>query len=323
MINVAIPEEDNRRLPFYLAAEEWVAHNLPAGDYFFAWRVKPTVICGRHQEIDKEVNLAFCKDNGIDVVRRRSGGGTVFADRNNWMFSYITPGDSIDTTFAHYTGMIADTLKQIGFNAVPTGRNDILINGAKVAGNAFYHIPGRSIVHGTMLLEIDAVKMSQAITPSRAKLESKGVKSVTSRVTSLRACGLTMSAEDFGAFMVNALCETTITLTEPEILQIKELERRYYEPDFLRLDGVKTSGTRIRKRIEGVGTVCADIVTSDAGKIENIRLSGDFFGDANAVSALEQSLRGLTKEDLRELILTQGSPIVGMDAGELATTLTE
>ena len=114
----------NRRLPFFLALEEWTARNMPAGDYFFSWQVDPTVICGRNQEIDKEVNLEYCGAHGIDVVRRRSGGGCVFADRQNFMFSFITASDMVTEVFAGYTAMIAGALQKIGIDAVATGRND-------------------------------------------------------------------------------------------------------------------------------------------------------------------------------------------------------
>lgn len=118
----------NQRSLFFLATEEWVARSLPAGDWFFSWQVSPTVICGRNQEIDKEVDLVYCRRNGIDVVRRRAGGGSVFADRDNFMFSFITPGDNVTETFARYTAMIADALRGIGINAEATGRNDINID---------------------------------------------------------------------------------------------------------------------------------------------------------------------------------------------------
>ena len=323
MINVVIPEKTDRRLPFYLAAEEWVAHNLPADEYFFAWRVNPTVICGRHQEIDKEVNLDYCNSHQIDVVRRRSGGGCVFADRNNWMFSYITPGDAIVSTFSHYTGMIASMLTDLGFDAAPTGRNDILVNGSKVAGNAFYHIPGRCIVHGTMLLDIDHEHISNAITPARAKLESKGVKSVSSRVTSLRASGLSMSVEEFGSHVVNSLCDKAITLSETDVAQIEELEKRYYAPDFLRIGCLPQKGNRRQKHIEGVGSVCANIITSDFGTIQSVKLTGDFFADDDAVRNFENSLKGLLPEQIDKHILSTGSPIIGLDAHDLAKTFTE
>ena len=153
MKHPVLPADEVRPLPFYLAMEEWIARNLPPDDYFFAWRVNPTVICGRNQDIEKEVNLEYCRKNGISVVRRRSGGGCVYADMNNWMFSYITPSSEVSSTFARYTSMVADMLNSLGLETSATGRNDILVNKKKIAGNAFYHMADRAIVHGTMLYE--------------------------------------------------------------------------------------------------------------------------------------------------------------------------
>ena len=174
-----------RILPFYLAMEEYAARIIGEDDIFFMWQVEPTVIFGRNQLIDSEVNVDYCREHGIAFYRRRSGGGCVYADRDNIMFSYITRSDEVQTTFSAYTTAVAAMLRGLGLNATASNRNDVLIEGRKVSGNAFYHIPGRSIVHGTMLFDTDMEHMLHAITPSRDKLTSKGVQSVRSRITTL------------------------------------------------------------------------------------------------------------------------------------------
>ena len=191
MKHVIIPDAPGcvRRLPFYLAAEEWVARNLPRGEYFFTWVVDPTVIFGRNQQMEAEVNVEFCRRNGIEIYRRKSGGGCVYADRNNIMFSHVTTCSSVASTFTDFTATVADMLRRLGIEqAHTTGRNDIMIGDRKVSGYAFYHInlvnmlahqtESRAIVHGTMLYDADIATMEQAITPSRVKLEAKGVSSV-------------------------------------------------------------------------------------------------------------------------------------------------
>ena len=175
---VALPTKEFQKLPFYLAMEEYVARHLVANDYFFMWQVKPTVIFGRNQLIDTEVDVEYCKLNDIEMYRRKSGGGCVYADLNNIMFSYITPISNVNFTFDRYMLMIEHMLRRLGINAKTTGRNDILIDGKKVSGNAFYRLPDRSIVHGTMLYDTDVEKMARSTTPSEAKLKSKGVESV-------------------------------------------------------------------------------------------------------------------------------------------------
>ena len=302
MKHLVLPDERIRRLPFYLAMEEWAAHRMPPGEYFFAWRTKPTVICGRHQEIDKEVNLDFCRAHGIDVCRRRSGGGCVYADMNNWMFSYVTPSDEVTTTFAGYTTMIASMLATLGFDVAATGRNDLFINGRKVAGNAFYHLPGRSIVHGTMLYDIDTSTMSRAITPGKAKLESKGVKSVASHVTCLKDEGMALSVEEFGKYAVEHLTDgSPIVLTEAQIAEIEEIEKGYYEPSFLAghfrdMPSEKSRALIRKRRIEGVGDFSVAIVLDAERHISSVGISGDYFITGDLEREIISRLKGVKYE---------------------------
>lgn len=288
MRHISFPADTDtfhRRLPFFLATEEWAARYLPAGDYFFSWQVSPTVICGRNQEIDKEVNLGYCAAHGIDVVRRRSGGGCVFADRQNFMFSFITDSDHVTEVFAAYTAMIAAALRKIGIEAEASGRNDITIGGKKVSGNAFYHLPGRSIAHGTMLYDFDPTQLANAITPSRAKLESKGVKSAPMRVTSLLREGIILSPAEFEKYMISEITDGNPYIVTPDDMRrIEEIEKAYYSPDFLRIhtdrsdaydSSIRHSG---RTRIDGLGEICIeyDLDPSDS-TIHNFAITGDFF----------------------------------------------
>lgn len=285
MKRIVLPQHTGCRLPFYLATEEWVAYSLPADDYFFLWRVNPTVICGRNQDIPKEVNLQYCAEHGIEVVRRKSGGGCVYADLNNWMISYITPGDEVSSTFSRFTTTIAGMLQALGLDASATGRNDILISGRKVSGNAFYHIPGRSIVHGTMLHNIDFATLSQAITPSRAKLESKAVKSVQAHVTSLSAEGLTLSVDKFGDYANRYLAngDNDIILSPGNIAEIENITEEYYNPVFrwgrhgLPETTAPQPAISRHARIDGVGEFSVGIDTDANRKIRSLGISGDFF----------------------------------------------
>ncbi len=309
-----------RRLPFYLAAEEWAARVLPPDDYFFAWRVAPTVICGRNQDMAAEVDLDYCRTHGIDVVRRRSGGGCVYADSNNWMFSYITPSDDISTTFSRYTLQVSDMLRSLGFDARPTGRNDIVIDDRKVSGNAFYHIPGRSIVHGTMLFDVDMATLGRAITPSRAKLESKRVHSVQSRVTCLRVEGIDMDVAAFGRYAIEYICGTDVyAVGAGELEQIERIEQTYYSPEFLHgrmssAEQTADSGVICRAgRIDGVGEINLHIRLDNAGRISSVNISGDFFVLSELDTAVVRHLTGVpfTPADV-------GEALAGADCGAIA-----
>ncbi|RKV70735.1 MAG: lipoate--protein ligase family protein, partial [Alloprevotella sp.] len=152
---IVYPFDDIRKLSFYLATEEFLARHTDLDECFFMWQVRPTVIFGRNQLIENEVNLDYCREHGIETYRRKSGGGCVYADMNNIMFSYVNHGENITFTFDRYINMVVDVLRELGVEAYTSGRNDILIDGKKVSGNAFYHIPHRNIVHGTMLFDTD------------------------------------------------------------------------------------------------------------------------------------------------------------------------
>ena len=233
MIHVKLPSTDPRRLPFFLALEEWTARALPAADYFFTWTVNDTVICGRNQDIAAEVNLDYCRARGIDVVRRKSGGGCVFADRHNIMTSFVTVATDVQSTFAKYIGLLAAQLRAMGIQAEVSGRNDILVGDRKVSGSAFYHLPGRSIVHGTMLYDTDMDKMLNAITPSRAKLQSHKVTSVAGRITTVRALRPEMTMDAFHAALIRGLADKEYTLTPAQVHEVEHMEQDYYKPDWL------------------------------------------------------------------------------------------
>lgn len=296
MTEVRIPVSCQHRLPYYLALEEWVADNLPDDEYIFSWRVNPTVICGRNQDISLEVNMPYCRANGIDVVRRRSGGGCVYADMNNYMFSYIAPGTDVETNFARYSEVTATMLRSLSIDATVSGRNDILVGGCKIAGNAFYIHGGKSVAHGTMLFDIDAERMGNAITPSHAKLASKSVKSVPSHVTCLRSLGLDMTVEQFGEYAMRYFTDgKNIALTQKQLDQLGDIEKRYYDASFLygRARESKTENlVRRFRRIEGVGDFYADIELDKESRITRICLYGDFFSTGDISGLIERPLTG-------------------------------
>lgn len=227
MIFIALPEDcRNRILPFYLSVEEWVARRLPADEYLFSWRVDPTVICGRNQDVPLEVDLAYCREHGIEVWRRKSGGGAVYADRNNLMISYVTPSTAVEPTFRGFSEWLAAMLRSYGLDSEASGRNDVLIGGRKVAGGAFYKLPDRAIVHSTLLFSTDMGHMRGALTPSRAKLESKKVQSVQSRITTIGEHLPTLTIEAFEQQLAE-LCDGIYSLTPSDIAEVEEICRGY------------------------------------------------------------------------------------------------
>ncbi|MBR1499649.1 MAG: lipoate--protein ligase family protein [Bacteroidaceae bacterium] len=233
MTHVTLPCEDTRRLSFYLAMEEYAARSLNDGDdLFFLWQVEPTVIFGRNQVIENEVNLDYCREHGIQFYRRKSGGGCVYADLSNVMMSYITRSDQVQTTFSRYMQMVTAMLRELGLPATSTQNNDVLVGGRKVSGNAYYHIPGHSVVHGTLLFDTDMQHMLSAITPPRAKLDKHGVESVRQRITLLKE-HTSLTIGEFKRFAVEKLCSDTLLLTEEDIRNIETIEQEYLSPEFI------------------------------------------------------------------------------------------
>lgn len=274
MIYVALPNETQHRLPFYLAMEEYVARMLPVGDYFFMWQVEPSVIFGRNQLLNSEVDVEYCRKNGIQMYRRKSGGGCVYADKSNIMFSYITPDSNVNFTFNRYMLMVEHVLQKLGIDAKTTGRNDIVVDGKKVSGNAFYHLPERSIVHGTMLYDTDIERMVNSTTPSDTKLKSKGVESVRQHVTTLNKY-LTISIEEFKSFVRKNLCNSEIVLDDVAVEQIKIIEQEYLTDEFIY--GHNPAYTVInKKRIEGVGEFEVRLEVKK-GVLRKVNLMGDYF----------------------------------------------
>lgn len=152
----------------------------------FTWIVKPTVIYGRHQSAEVEVNEAYCAEHGIAVVQRQSGGGCVYADEGNLMISFVTPDTHSEQVFKDFLQHIAKALQDKGIAAVTTDHNDILVDGRKVSGWACFTGPTGTIVHGTMLYDVNLEALQQAITPTAAKLAKHGVASVRQRVANIK-----------------------------------------------------------------------------------------------------------------------------------------
>jgi lipoic acid synthetase/lipoate-protein ligase A len=246
---ISLPDEKERRLTsvdaptrclsFYLAMEEFVARRLDEPDCFFMWQVEPSVIFGRNQVLENEVNLDYCKAHGIKVYRRKSGGGCVYADQDNLMWSFITSGENVGFAFNRFVNMVLLVLRKLGIAATGTSHNDIMIGNRKVCGTACYHVAGRSIVHSTMLYDTNMDHMLHAITPGPEKLEKKGIQSVRQRITLLKDY-LTeddqpKSAKELKAFIREALCDGEYVLTQADVTEIEQLEQTYLKEEFINL----------------------------------------------------------------------------------------
>lgn len=223
MKKVVIPAGAPDRLTFFLAVEEYLAKSVKE-ELFFTWQSPPTVICGRNQVIENEVNLDYCRENGIAVVRRKSGGGCVYSDRGNVMLSFITPDTRVEKVFAGFLEKIAQILRGLGFDAARTEHNDILVGERKVSGNACHALPNATIVHGTMLYDLDFEALARSTTPSAEKLAKHGVQSVRQRVVNLKSLGLKTDAAGLRQYFEDCLCDSEMVLTADDIEKIVKFE---------------------------------------------------------------------------------------------------
>ena len=231
---IRLYEEKVRRLSFYLAMEEYVARHLSEPDSFFMWQVEPSVIFGRNQVAENEVNLDYCREHGIHIYRRKSGGGCVYADMDNIMLSFVTDGDNVGFTFNRFVQMILLVLRKMGIEAVGTSHNDIMIGDRKVCGTAFYQLPGRSIVHSTMLYDTNMEHMLNAITPNAEKLEKKGIQSVRQRITLLKN-HTSLNLEEVKTLIRETLCQGELMLTAEQVAEIEAIELSYLKQEFIHL----------------------------------------------------------------------------------------
>lgn len=273
---ILLPKPDTiHQLPFYFAVEEYVARHYTDDDYFMGWRVNPTVMLGRNQLIDNEVNTDYCKEHKIDIFRRKSGGGCIYADKGCIQFSYISRAINANEAFADYMQRMADLLKGLKIDAQLSGRNDILINETKVSGCAFYQLSNRSVLHNSLLFDTQLDHLSNALTPAKEKLQSKGVASVRQRVTNVS----TYTQLDILAFMDyvrQEMCGTEVLeLTEEDMKEVAEIEKELSSDDFVYGKNPKYSLVR-KHRFEGVGTLEAHIELKN-NIIGSINMVGDYF----------------------------------------------
>jgi len=273
---------------FNLAAEEYVLKNFKE-NCFMLWRNRPSIIVGKHQNTLAEINIDYVKENNIDVVRRLSGGGAVFHDLGNLNFTFIKnvnkEGTLVD--FKKYTQPVIAVLNHLGVDAKFEGRNDIMINGRKVSGNAEHVFKRRVLHHGTLLFSSVMADLSQALKVNPLKYQDKGVKSVRSRVTNISEhLPHKMSVIEFHDkifnFMVDSEEDAVLYEYTPEdIKNINQLvEKKYktwewnfgYSPKYNFEKLIRTNGGNLEIHLN-----------VEKGIIVDLKIFGDFFGEKDIV----------------------------------------
>lgn len=167
-----------------LATEQYLMETVEEDAcILFLWQNQNTVVIGKNQNAWKECRTALLSEEGGFLARRLSGGGAVFHDLGNLNFTFLVPQAEYDLD--RQFSVIAEAVSMLGLHTERSGRNDVLAEGRKFSGNAFFKHEGKAYHHGTLLIDVDMQKLGRYLNPSKAKLQAKGVDSVRSRVVNL------------------------------------------------------------------------------------------------------------------------------------------
>ncbi len=283
---------------YNFALEAYAMHELDIADsYFMFWRTQPTLMIGQYQNALQEINLDYVEDNNINVVRRVTGGGTIYTDLGGWQFSYIFKDTKDqDIIFQKFTEPIIAALKHIGIDACHSGRNDLLIDGKKFSGNAQYIRGNLLLHHGSLLFNTDLDNLVKALSVNDEKLISKGIKSVRQRVTNIADyLDKEMTSLEFRELMLEYLTKDMqrYTLTEEDDRRINRIKASQFDSWDWNFGKTPEFTFSREKRFQGGKLVVQALVKG--GIIEDVNFYGDFFAKGN-LSQLQNALRGCRYE---------------------------
>ncbi|MBX9957811.1 lipoate--protein ligase [Peribacillus simplex] len=284
-----------------LAIEEYALKHLNIDETYLLFYInRPSIIIGRNQNTIEEINSDYVDEKGITVVRRLSGGGAVYHDLGNLNFSFITKddGDSFHN-FKKFTEPVVETLEKLGIHAELSGRNDILAEGKKISGNAMFSTKGRMFSHGTLLFQSEMDHIVSALKVKKDKIESKGIKSIRSRVGNIADfLKEPMSVEEFRSFLLQNIFKDTgkvteYVLTETDWEKIHEIsEDRYQNWEWNYGKSPKFNLQNSHRFPVGSVDIRLEV---NRGIIENCKIYGDFFG-VGEVADIERKLTGTRYE---------------------------
>lgn len=221
-----------------LALEEYLLQCAPEeGCILYLWQNDHTVVIGRNQNPWAECRTSLLQEEGGRLARRLSGGGAVYHDLGNLNFTFVCCEGSYD--LQKQLSVIQKAAAYAGVDAQFSGRNDLLAEGRKFSGNAFYHSKDKAYHHGTLLIDTDTERLGRYLSPPKAKLQSKGVASVRSRVVNLKSLSPALTCETMKQYMQQAFSEIygdaakELILSETDIQAVTALKRRYESEDWL------------------------------------------------------------------------------------------
>ncbi|MBH9966465.1 lipoate--protein ligase [Rossellomorea oryzaecorticis] len=287
-----------------LAIEEYALKNLDINESYLLFYInEPSIIIGKNQNTIEEINTEYVEKEGLHVVRRLSGGGAVYHDLGNLNFSFITKDDGESFhNFKKFTEPVVKALNKLGVNAELSGRNDLMAEGRKISGNAQFSTKGRMFSHGTLLFDSEMENVVSALKVKKDKIESKGIKSIRSRVANISEfLSEKMTIEEFRSTLLDYIFDGSdveeYVLTEEDWKNINELSKeRYQNWDWNYGKSPKFNLQHSHRFPVGGIDVRLEV---NKGVIENCKIYGDFFGVGN-VEDVEEKLTG-TRYERKEI----------------------
>lgn len=277
----------NSRNPYYnLAVEEWAVRNIDtsACQYLFLYVNDDSVVIGRNQNIFQEVNLPYCQQNKIAVCRRVSGGGTVFHDKGNLNWTFISPFSLKKVNnYAVFAEPIIKVLKSIGLNAYLNDRNAIMVGETKVSGQAQFTNRKNILSHGTLLISSNIERLNRSIQIEAMQVESKASKSVRSTVKHIQMlCGNNISVQKIAQkIQVECGAENIFDIDEKAIQsKIQALAKSYQSKKWLyeRASKCEITTAEFIFQIEKAKIIA--VKTLAGKKIENHKAIGNYFQES-------------------------------------------
>ncbi|MGN1414450.1 MAG: lipoate--protein ligase [Anaerovoracaceae bacterium] len=313
----------NFGLEYYFTKEK----PLPDTVFLF-WRTTPTLMTGKYQNVLEEINKPYADSHGIHIVRRMSGGGTIYTDLGGWQYTFIQQKETESISFHEYIAPVIDGLKEMGVHAEFNGRNDLTIDGRKFSGTAQYRLGDRIVHHGSLLFDTDIEQMVASTTVDDYKILSKSIKSVRDRVTNISDhLPVPMDAEQFKEKMVRHIMRGSDKVYVPteedqkRIRQLADTKFRSWEQIY---------GANPRFNIERTGRFAGGKIQFKMdirkGIIEEISVYGDFFATVDG-EAICSALRGCRYEQQAVLEALRSHQLDGavyrISAEEMAKTIAD
>lgn len=286
-----------------LALEEYLLKNIDLSDTYLLFYInEPSIIIGKNQNTIEEINTEYVEKNNIKVVRRLSGGGAVYHDLGNLNFSFLTKDDGESFhNFAKFTEPVVRALNKMGVPAELVGRNDIVVEGRKVSGNAQFATKGRMFSHGTLMFDSEIDNVVQALNVRKEKIESKGIKSIRSRVANISEfLPEKMTMQEFKSLILQSIFQVddvkdvpTYELTDEDWEKVQEISRNRYQK--WEWNYGKSPAYNMKASHKFPSGFIDVRLNVKKGVIENCKIYGDFFGIGD-VADIEQALIGVRHE---------------------------